>query len=143
MCSGEAALTRPKECGKLLPSMATSSWQACAEQPRRDGLQPWNEVCYSPFRQQTYGPSDPMSVNVETVRGIAHLGRIAHLARIALREDEVDHLHSEVSAILTCVEQQRNPRRANDLSHPEGDEDARGRGRRRLHRRVEQPWLMA
>jgi aspartyl-tRNA(Asn)/glutamyl-tRNA(Gln) amidotransferase subunit C len=40
-----------------------------------------------------------MSVDADTVR------RIAHLARIAVAEDEVEHLKSELNAILAFVEQ--------------------------------------
>jgi aspartyl-tRNA(Asn)/glutamyl-tRNA(Gln) amidotransferase subunit C len=40
-----------------------------------------------------------MSVDATTVR------RIAHLARIAVSEDEVPHLAGELNAILTFVEQ--------------------------------------
>ena len=40
-----------------------------------------------------------MSVDAETVR------RIAHLARIAVAEDEVEHLRGELNAILAFVEQ--------------------------------------
>ena len=40
-----------------------------------------------------------MSVDAATVR------RIAHLARIAVTEDEVEHLQGELNAILTFVEQ--------------------------------------
>ncbi|HZS63227.1 MAG TPA: Asp-tRNA(Asn)/Glu-tRNA(Gln) amidotransferase subunit GatC [Xanthobacteraceae bacterium] len=40
-----------------------------------------------------------MSVDAATVR------RIAHLARIAVAEDEVEHLRSELNAILAFVEQ--------------------------------------
>jgi aspartyl-tRNA(Asn)/glutamyl-tRNA(Gln) amidotransferase subunit C len=40
-----------------------------------------------------------MSVDADTVR------RIAHLARIAVAEDEVEHLRGEVNAILAFVEQ--------------------------------------
>jgi len=40
-----------------------------------------------------------MSVDTETVR------RIAHLARIAVADDEVDHLRGELNAILAFVEQ--------------------------------------
>ena len=40
-----------------------------------------------------------MSVDAATVR------RIAHLARIAVTEDEVPHLQGELNAILTFVEQ--------------------------------------
>jgi aspartyl-tRNA(Asn)/glutamyl-tRNA(Gln) amidotransferase subunit C len=42
-----------------------------------------------------------MSVDAETVR------RIAHLARIAVAEDEVDRLKGELNAILAFVEQLR------------------------------------
>ena len=40
-----------------------------------------------------------MSVDAATVR------RIAHLARIAVAEDEVEHLRSELNAMLAFVEQ--------------------------------------
>jgi aspartyl-tRNA(Asn)/glutamyl-tRNA(Gln) amidotransferase subunit C len=40
-----------------------------------------------------------MSVDAATVR------RIAHLARIAVAEDEVEHLCGEINAILAFVEQ--------------------------------------
>jgi aspartyl-tRNA(Asn)/glutamyl-tRNA(Gln) amidotransferase subunit C len=40
-----------------------------------------------------------MSVDAATVR------RIAHLARIAVAEEEVDHLGGEINAILAFVEQ--------------------------------------
>jgi aspartyl-tRNA(Asn)/glutamyl-tRNA(Gln) amidotransferase subunit C len=40
-----------------------------------------------------------MSVDADTVR------RIAHLARIAVAEDEVAHLQGELNAILAFVEQ--------------------------------------
>ena len=40
-----------------------------------------------------------MSVDAATVR------RIAHLARIAVADDEVDHLRGELNAILAFVEQ--------------------------------------
>jgi aspartyl-tRNA(Asn)/glutamyl-tRNA(Gln) amidotransferase subunit C len=40
-----------------------------------------------------------MSVDVTTVR------RIAHLARIAVADDEVEHLREELNAILAFVEQ--------------------------------------
>lgn len=40
-----------------------------------------------------------MSVDAATVR------RIAHLARIAVADDEVDHLRGEINAILAFVEQ--------------------------------------
>ncbi|MBM3529611.1 MAG: Asp-tRNA(Asn)/Glu-tRNA(Gln) amidotransferase subunit GatC [Alphaproteobacteria bacterium] len=40
-----------------------------------------------------------MSVDAATVR------RIAHLARIAVAEDEVEHLRGEINSILAFVEQ--------------------------------------
>ncbi len=40
-----------------------------------------------------------MSVDAETVR------RIAHLARIAVAEEEIEHLQGELNAILAFVEQ--------------------------------------
>ena len=40
-----------------------------------------------------------MSVDAETVR------RVAHLARIAVAEDEVEHLRGELNAMLAFVEQ--------------------------------------
>ena len=40
-----------------------------------------------------------MSVDAETVR------RIAHLARIAVPENEIEHLQGELNAILAFVEQ--------------------------------------
>jgi aspartyl-tRNA(Asn)/glutamyl-tRNA(Gln) amidotransferase subunit C len=41
----------------------------------------------------------PMSVDADTVR------RIAHLARIAVAEEEIEHLQGELNAILAFVEQ--------------------------------------
>ena len=40
-----------------------------------------------------------MSVDTATVR------RIAHLARIAVKDDEIEHLQGELNAILNFVEQ--------------------------------------
>ncbi|HXF88727.1 MAG TPA: Asp-tRNA(Asn)/Glu-tRNA(Gln) amidotransferase subunit GatC [Xanthobacteraceae bacterium] len=40
-----------------------------------------------------------MSVDADTVR------RIAHLARIAVREEDIEHLKGELNAILAFVEQ--------------------------------------
>ena len=40
-----------------------------------------------------------MAVDADTVR------RIAHLARIAVAEDEIDHLKGELNAMLSFVEQ--------------------------------------
>ena len=73
-----------------------------------------------------------MSVDAATVR------RIAHLARIAVADDEVEHLQGELNAMLAFVEQlsggERRGRRADDLGDADGDEEARGRGHRRRHR---------
>jgi aspartyl-tRNA(Asn)/glutamyl-tRNA(Gln) amidotransferase subunit C len=41
----------------------------------------------------------PLSVDAKTVR------RIAHLARIAVAEEEIEHLRGELNAILAFVEQ--------------------------------------
>ena len=75
----------------------------------------------------------PMSVDAATVR------RIAHLARIAVADDEVEHLKGELNAILAFVEQLSevdvDGRRADDLGDADGDEEARRRGHRRRHRR--------
>src|SRR5215470_17396958 len=43
--------------------------------------------------------ASPMSVDADTVR------RIAHLARIAIAEDEVEHLKGELNSILAFVDQ--------------------------------------
>jgi aspartyl-tRNA(Asn)/glutamyl-tRNA(Gln) amidotransferase subunit C len=40
-----------------------------------------------------------MSVDADTVR------RVAHLARLAVAEDEVEHLRGELNAILAFIEQ--------------------------------------
>jgi len=40
-----------------------------------------------------------MAVDAETVR------RVAHLARVAIAEDEVEHLRGELNAIIAFVEQ--------------------------------------
>src|SRR5438132_9100065 len=48
--------------------------------------------------QPLIGPG-PMSVDADTVR------RIAHLARIAVADEEVEHLRGEINAILAFVEQ--------------------------------------
>ena len=70
-----------------------------------------------------------MSVDAATVR------RIAHLARIAVKEEEVEHLQGELNAMLAFVEQlsevECRGRRADDLGDADGDEDARRRGDRR------------
>jgi aspartyl-tRNA(Asn)/glutamyl-tRNA(Gln) amidotransferase subunit C len=50
-----------------------------------------------------------MSVDATTVR------RIAHLARIAVADDEVEHLRGEINAILAFVEQLSEV----DVSHVE------------------------
>ena len=70
-----------------------------------------------------------MSVDADTVR------RIAHLARIAVAESEVEHLQGELNAMLAFVEQlqevERRGRRADDLGDADGDEEAARRGHRR------------
>jgi aspartyl-tRNA(Asn)/glutamyl-tRNA(Gln) amidotransferase subunit C len=43
--------------------------------------------------------AEPMSVDAATVR------RIAHLARIAVKEEEIEHLKGELNAMLAFVEQ--------------------------------------
>src|SRR5438132_881327 len=48
--------------------------------------------------QPLIGPG-PMSVDADTVR------RIAHLARIAVADEEVEHLRGELNAILAFFEQ--------------------------------------
>jgi aspartyl-tRNA(Asn)/glutamyl-tRNA(Gln) amidotransferase subunit C len=59
-------------------------------------------VCYTPHHSLP-GPQPlagySMSVDANTVR------RIAHLARLAVADDEVEHLRGEVNAILAFVEQ--------------------------------------
>jgi aspartyl-tRNA(Asn)/glutamyl-tRNA(Gln) amidotransferase subunit C len=45
------------------------------------------------------GQSFGMSVDADTVR------RVAHLARIAVADDEVEHLRGELNAMLAFVEQ--------------------------------------
>ena len=59
-----------------------------------------------------------MSVDAATVR------RIAHLARIAVADDEVAPLQGELNAILAFVEQlsevERRRRRADDVGHADG-----------------------
>src|SRR5262245_29681953 len=65
-------------------------------------LQRQTPLCY---RLAAYRPvpagsrSVPMSVDAATVR------RIAHLARIAVAENEIEHLQGELNAILAFVEQ--------------------------------------
>ena len=70
-----------------------------------------------------------MSVDQATVR------RIAHLARIAVTDEEVPHLQGEINAILSFVEElgrrRCRGRRADDLGHPDEAADARRRGDRR------------
>ena len=83
----------------------------------------------NPYAEQ---PEVCMSVDTATVR------RIAHLARIAVADDEVEHLKGELNAMLAFVEQLQevnvDGRRADDLGDADGDEEARGRGDRRRHR---------
>jgi len=56
-------------------------------------------VCYSGAEPKPVPKGMPMSVDAATVR------RIAHLARIAVAEDEVEHLRGEINGILAFVEQ--------------------------------------
>ena len=59
-----------------------------------------------------------MSIDAATVR------RIAHLARIAVEDGEVEHLRGEINAILAFVEQLSevdvDGRRADDLGDADG-----------------------
>ena len=75
-----------------------------------------------------------MSVDQATVR------RIAHLARIAVTEEEVPHLQGELNAILAFVEQldEVDVEGVEPMTSvtPMVDEDARGRGHRRRRSRV-------
>ena len=72
-----------------------------------------------------------MSVDAATVR------RIAHLARIAVAEDEVEHLKGELNAMLAFVEQlsEVNVEGVEPMTSvtPMDDEEARRRGHRRRH----------
>ncbi len=65
-----------------------------------------------------------MAVDADTVR------RVAHLARIAVAEDEVAGLQGELNAILAFVEQLDEVNvdgcRADDVGDADGDENARG-----------------
>ena len=56
-------------------------------------------LCYSGGGRLAPAEDDRMSVDAATVR------RIAHLARIAVADDEVEHLRGEINAILAFVEQ--------------------------------------
>ena len=74
-----------------------------------------------------------MSVDAKTVR------RIAHLARVAVAEDEVEHLRGEINAILAFVEQlsEVDVDGVEPMTSvtPDGDEEAGGRGDRRRRQR--------
>ena len=63
-----------------------------------------------------------MSVDLNTVR------RIAHLARIAVSEAEIPHLQGEINAILKFVEAldevDVEGRRADDIGHSHAPADA-------------------
>ena len=63
-----------------------------------------------------------MAVDADTVR------RVAHLARIAVADEEVEPLAGELNAILAFVEQLAEVDvagvRADDLGGADGDEDA-------------------
>jgi aspartyl-tRNA(Asn)/glutamyl-tRNA(Gln) amidotransferase subunit C len=67
------------------------------------GLAPRNSVCYmlcsARFTNQGPGKQPRMAVDADTVR------RVAHLARIAVADDEVAGLQGELNAILAFVEQ--------------------------------------
>ena len=54
---------------------------------------------YSHSQHSIEGQSFGMSVDADTVR------RVAHLARIAVADDEVEHLRGELNAMLAFVEQ--------------------------------------
>jgi aspartyl-tRNA(Asn)/glutamyl-tRNA(Gln) amidotransferase subunit C len=62
-----------------------------------------SRVCYTRARAGAADASAfkeiAMAVDAETVR------RIAHLARIAVADDEVEHLRGEINAVLAFVEQ--------------------------------------
>jgi aspartyl-tRNA(Asn)/glutamyl-tRNA(Gln) amidotransferase subunit C len=49
--------------------------------------------------RQARGQKTTMSIDAATVR------RIAHLARVAVADDEVEHLRGEINSILSFVEQ--------------------------------------
>ncbi len=94
-----------------------------------------SRVCYSGLTTRV-SPARlrfSMSVDADTVR------RIAHLARIAVAEEEVEHLQGRAQRHAglrrAAVGGRRRGRRADDLGHADGDEEARGRGHRRRHRR--------
>ena len=57
-------------------------------------------LCYRTLRRRKFKRwAIAMSVDADTVR------RVAHLARIAIAEEEVEHLQGELNAILAFVEQ--------------------------------------
>jgi aspartyl-tRNA(Asn)/glutamyl-tRNA(Gln) amidotransferase subunit C len=63
-------------------------------------LQPQTPVCYRALSLGARKAKEHrMSVDADTVR------RIAHLARIAVTEQEVEHLKGELNSILAFVEQ--------------------------------------
>lgn len=63
---------------------------------RPSGLSREKALCYRLCR---FPEPRLMSVDADTVR------RIAHLARIAVREEDIEHLKGELNAILAFVEQ--------------------------------------
>jgi aspartyl-tRNA(Asn)/glutamyl-tRNA(Gln) amidotransferase subunit C len=84
-----------RSCEGQLPvkvAVAHGAWTM-----RRDNCtKEW--VCYQSGRQSV--PKEPiMSVDAATVR------RIAHLARIAVTDDEIEPLQGELNAMLAFVEQ--------------------------------------
>jgi aspartyl-tRNA(Asn)/glutamyl-tRNA(Gln) amidotransferase subunit C len=62
-------------------------------------LAPATGLCYRAAASCRPTPCTAMSIDAATVR------RIAHLARIAIADDEVEHLRGEINAILAFVEQ--------------------------------------
>src|SRR6185503_19971141 len=86
-----------------------------------------------------------MSIDAATVR------RIAHLARVAVADDEVEHLRGEINSILSFVEQLSEDnvegvkpmtsvtpmvmkKRADDVGDADGDEETSRCGDRRQQR---------
>ena len=71
-------------------------------EPERVPLPDQTRLCYralATFNVRPCGKKAIMSVDAATVR------RIAHLARIAVADEEVEHLQAELNAILAFVEQ--------------------------------------
>jgi aspartyl-tRNA(Asn)/glutamyl-tRNA(Gln) amidotransferase subunit C len=71
-----------------------------AEKPEKpDGWRQMRPLLYGRRRREFELEGSAMSVDAETVR------RVAHLARIAVAEEEVEHLRGELNAMLAFVEQ--------------------------------------